>query len=208
MLSQTLTGCRPSDLKIFPRLCFGGRAYLKSSFNRKANLAVFEFIQRFVDRFKVKETVEQVQTTKVLRKQCELMWLALEKALPHLRYSPHTAGSVTVSVTHPNADLLVAYLRQVNETVGLGKPLEPEKMVATTTNVTVDAFFISTDGYYIPPARIKDLLHEALLLCRQTSSYDGAEFGVEEHNQRMLKRLFTSLKSLATGLLETVQESR
>ena len=71
------------------------------------------------------------------------------------------------------------------------------------TLISVDRFLLSSTGYYIDNEReIAQLKNNVLELCALMIVSDTATHGLDEHNLRMLTKLFIDIKEIGTKLLE------
>lgn len=126
------------------------------------------------------------------------------KELNDRNYNPLAASGVFVSSCVSNIAKFVTVLRQANMTIKKSEALDGDKYALAMVEMTLDQFFISDDGYYIESTYIYEFVEEALKLCELMEGAESAEFGVQEHNLRILTKTFASLKSILTGLLQVL----
>ena len=126
------------------------------------------------------------------------------KELSDKNYSPLAANGIFIEAIVPNIARFIPLLRQMNLTIKRGEPLDATKYNQGIVSITLDQFFISEDGYYIETSEIYAFIEESLRLCELMEGAESAEFGVQEHNLRILTKTFVSLKSILAGLLEVL----
>lgn len=69
--------------------------------------------------------------------------------------------------------------------------------------VKLERFLTSKDGFYLDVvSAIHDFKHEALILCALMEKSEQAQWGVQDHNRRMLLRFFANLRQLTTSLVD------
>lgn len=126
------------------------------------------------------------------------------KELSDKNYSPLAASGIFINAVVSNIAKFVPLLKQMNNIIARGEALDATKFNWVLVNMTLDQFFVSDDGFYIESANIYDFVEEALRLCELMEGAESAEFGVQEHNLRILTKTFVSLKSILSGLLEVL----
>jgi hypothetical protein len=126
------------------------------------------------------------------------------KELSDQNYSPLAANGIFINALVPNIAKFNPLLKQINFAVKQGESLDAMKYNLVLVNMTLDQFFISEDGYYIETSEIYTFVEESQKLCELMEGAESAEFGVQEHNLRILTKTFVSLKSILTGLLEVL----
>jgi hypothetical protein len=126
------------------------------------------------------------------------------KELSDRNYSPLAANGVFISTCVPNIARFVTVLKQITMTIKKNEALDSDRYALVMVDKTLDQFFISDDGYYIESTYIYEFVEEALKLCELMEGAESAEYGVQEHNLRILTKTFASLKSILTGLLQVL----
>lgn len=126
------------------------------------------------------------------------------KELSDKNYSPLAANGIFINAVVPNIAKFIPLLKQINASIRKDEALDATKYNWVMVNITLDQWFVSDDGYYIDSSSIYDFVEESLRLCELMEGAESAEFGVQEHNLRILTKTFVSLKSILTGLLEVL----
>jgi hypothetical protein len=96
-----------------------------------------------------------------------------------------------------------------NKVVELTRLIKQEKPIATDwaegvkeAHTSVDWFLTSADGYYINVHTAVHAFGQAVYnLCVALSPSDNVQYGVYEHNFRMLNKLFINLRSVMEDLI-------
>jgi hypothetical protein len=114
------------------------------------------------------------------------------------------ANGVFISTCVFNIARFVTVLKQITMTIKKNEALDSDRYALVMVDKTLDQFFISDDGYYIESTYIYEFVEEALKLCELMEGAESAEYGVQEHNLRILTKTFASLKSILTGLLQVL----
>ncbi len=116
------------------------------------------------------------------------------------------AGVVHFTCISPNIIHLIGVLKEINATLRKESVISAQRCDFTEATVSVNGFF-QKDNHYIPHGKILDYQKEIEVFYALTEACQQAEFGVHEHNYRMLTRVFVSLKNVNTALLEVLMES-
>jgi hypothetical protein len=134
---------------------------------------------------------------------------ALESLLHHLDdasykfYTQQSDGGVEVTVFYNTIDEYRTEMKQ------LGLRMMNDQMIQTSWAdqnervVKLGRFLTSKEGFYLDVGdAVHGFKHEALVLCALMEKSDHAQFGVHEHNRRMLLKFFANLRALTIMLID------
>ena len=121
-------------------------------------------------------------------------------------YHPLAASGVFMTAPVPNITRYLSMLRQYNRSLREKKAIDPNDCNWTMRTLTLDQFFVSDDNYYIDASAILEVVQEARTLCEFMDGAESAEYGTEEHNNRMLMKFFVSLKSILAAFLQILAD--
>lgn len=110
--------------------------------------------------------------------------------------------AITIQVPVSNIETLIYMLRQFNQMLADKQILPRERFYFDLKQVSLEAFFVSDKKLYISQHKIADYLTEVKRLYDHTEAGEVAQYGVDEHNYRMLTKIFESLKSINEGFLQ------
>lgn len=119
------------------------------------------------------------------------------------QYRP-SQGKIECDFFYPNVEAYTTKLKELNKTIKDKRPIQSDWAgdIKVTRN-TVDAFLVSDDGYYINPEQaVSNFKAASLELCQRMQVSDTAAHGVDEHNLRMLTKLFINLRVVHQRLIE------
>ena len=117
-------------------------------------------------------------------------------------FDPAIGFAITIQVPVDNIEKLIHLLRQFNQLLADQQTLPRERFYFDLKHISLESFFISDKKLYISQHKIADYLTEVKRLYDHTQAGEVAQYGVDEHNYRMLTKTFVSLKNLNEGLLE------
>lgn len=116
------------------------------------------------------------------------------------------AGVVYFDCISPDIIHLTRVIKELNATLRKENTINAKRCDFTEASINVSSFF-QKDNHYIAHSKIIDYLKEVEMFYALTEVCQHAEFGVHEHNYRMLTRVFVSLKNVNASLLEVLIES-
>jgi len=120
-----------------------------------------------------------------------------------LDYSPVRGLSTFVDTRYGNIDLLNNKIKEAIRLIKGGTPIPTNFGIDEISTVSIDRFLISSDGYYIDIyVAINDLVKYGLNLCKLMEDSDTVDHGIQNHNLRMLTKLFINIREIVTKLTE------
>lgn len=123
-------------------------------------------------------------------------------------YSARIGQTVLVTVPYQHIDQYVTALREASQMVRDDRAVPADWPSRAEHRVSLDRFLTSTDGYYLNPQEaVERFKTVAAQLCEAMEASDELNFGVPEHNLRMLTRLLINLQSLTQALLDVSAEA-
>jgi len=156
-------------------------------------------------RGRFNRTKKQIENQRELmneRGRCTVMLNEITTAQFAL-YHVSSGNAYTVKVPERSIDGYIERLRKARTTVHLDRILNANDFNWDAVTVTVDEFFISSDGYYQDVEKAVERLKKAALdLCAESEKTDDAEYGIHEHNRRLLTKLFINLQELSEALID------
>lgn len=136
------------------------------------------------------------------RALCEQLLLLLP-VQQYLHYSASAGLSVYTGSMYANVEVYSKKLREVYAVVKQEKVIDPAVVAAEEVTMSVDRFLVSADGYYTNPVTaVANFRAAALQLCKAMRPADDQQFGVYEHNLRVLTRLFINLRFVTIDLID------
>lgn len=145
-----------------------------------------------------------IKTVHTQRFICEKL-LAMLDPQRFARYRADIGAGVRIHVFARNVEQYADLLRRASAEVIKEAPMNPASWgsYAGESNIPVDRFLVSSDGYYIDyPKAIAAFRNAGLQLCQALEPSDEAEYGVYEHNLRVLTKLLQNLREVTAALLD------
>lgn len=135
---------------------------------------------------------------------------ALQELFTYLRpelftaYKVHSGASTRMAVWTPNIDAYTSKLKEATALVAREQAVRPTWVGdAPHRDVSVDRFLESHDGYYVDQFKaVSEFRSAVLALCHALQPSDHLQYGVYEHNLRMLTRLLVNLRAVGIALME------
>lgn len=135
-----------------------------------------------------------------LRKLCELIFTEISIAQFALYHAGSGFGEHVVVPYHT----IDAYTERMKELVKIAKKegfIQPVDLTLLEKQVSIDAFFISSSGYYQDVPKAVERFRDAVLeFCQLMEKSDDAKYGIMEHNGRVCGRLFVNLIEVGKAL--------
>lgn len=130
---------------------------------------------------------------------------ALQELEPLLnrRFNPMYASVIKLEVLTPNIRKFNLMLQGFSTTVHLAEIIQKSDCVFTKTETTLDKFFTDEDRLYIGQEELKCFHQEATRLCALTEKGELAEYGIDEHNFRILTKVFVGIKQVCDAVVAT-----
>lgn len=135
-----------------------------------------------------------------VREQGRLLHLGLKEYL-NQSFKVDVGGLIQFECIRPNIISLTELVIELNNTLKDGTIINPSRCDFTEKTVTISTFF-EKDGRYISHSNIFNYCKVAEDFYKLTEVCEKATVGIHEHNNRMLARVFSSLKNVNAGLLE------
>ncbi|EKD22614.1 MAG: hypothetical protein ACD_84C00038G0011 [uncultured bacterium] len=134
------------------------------------------------------------------RKICE-EYLGLLSPSIFNAYKPPNGLITFVRTPYKNLGEFTKKLIATNLLLKQSSIITPDWDNGAYRNITVDRFLITSEGFYADNVKaIADFKQAGLELCKLMVESDTAEFGKDEHNSRMLTKLFINLLEVAVKL--------
>lgn len=119
-----------------------------------------------------------------------------------LYHFDHGVG-VFFQTPYATIDKYAEKLKEASQIVRREKVISPGWVESNLSRVSVDGFLTSTEGFYLDNAlAVKRFRDYALELCVAMEPADEAEYGVYEHNERMLTKLMNNIQLTTEALIE------
>lgn len=143
-----------------------------------------------------------VPANKPSRQVCRALIKELHEEL--FRFYKPAMGKTRMGVfLYPNIDLYTVKLREYYHLVVREKPIPNDWSEGLQeVHTSVDWFLTSADGFYLNvELAVSQFRQAALLLLEALAQADDVDYGVYEHNFRMLSKLFINLRSVTEDLI-------
>jgi hypothetical protein len=162
----------------------------------------FGKFRQMMEYHQIKKDVSQLTEYQPSRQLCEKLFMQLNP-VHFLEYEPFLGISCTITPLYSNIEIYTLKLKEFTRLVKQERPISPDwnaDIIAVDTNM--DRFFISTDGYYLDLVKSVSIFKEAgLQLCTTMNASDIETHGVQEHNLRILTKLFVNMRHTTTALI-------
>jgi len=137
-----------------------------------------------------------------LNREILLELLNTLKIKPFSHYLPVVGLVVYLDVRYFNIDLYVKKIIATNNLLSKGDFVPVNWDSATPQLITLDRFLIADEHYVDVQKNIASFKKQCILLCELMESSDDADYGLPEHNKRMLIKLFNNLIEITKALLQ------
>lgn len=162
------------------------------------------WFDKFLRMIRFHQTVKdtsQLSEHKPGRQICEELFSQLDPK-QFKGYNPYYGMGVKFYPLYPNIDSYTNKLKELNRLIKQEKPIPPDWNDSVENEVSVDRFMISSDGFYTDILQSVSQFQEAgYNLCLSLKESDTEQFGMQEHNLRVLTKLFVNMRSTATILI-------
>jgi hypothetical protein len=139
---------------------------------------------------------------KSVREQGRLLHLELSN-YTNYSFKAVAGGLVHFKCIKPNLISLTELVIELNSVLKDNTALSMSRCYFTDEPTTINNFF-ERDGYYISHSKILDYCKAIKEFYTLTEVCEKATVGVHEHNNRMLTKVFSSLKDVNAGLLDVL----
>ena len=117
-------------------------------------------------------------------------------------YNTHTGLETTLIVPYPNIEQYTNKLKEIVLLLEQKRIISTEQFNTLKTELSVDKFLISDDGFYINiELAILNFKNIGLKLCQLMKESDTATYGYYEHSFRMLTNIFVNIRIVTTLLI-------
>lgn len=138
-------------------------------------------------------TKEVVLTT---REKCLQALASLDLPNP-INYDVFAADATDIEPLYPKIDVYTRHLNDFDLLVRNDKVVKVLWLQVTPIKTNVDLFFVDSEGFYMDPFTAMVAFHDAARnLCENLVKGEGLEFGVQEHNLRILTNLLNNVIDL------------
>lgn len=130
---------------------------------------------------------------------------ALDSLFPeqYSQYKVRNGEAVTMTSVYPNIEEYTNKLREAAIAIKYGRTIKPHWLPGPAKEIDVDGFLVSSTGFYLDNEQaVERFKNTALEFCEQLKKTEGQEFGVQEHNSRMLTKLLANLCVVSNALVE------
>ncbi len=141
------------------------------------------------------------QTKNTSKRQAALQALKQLEPLLEKRYNPMYASAIMLEVLTTDIRKFNLMLRNFNMTLRDNEVIQKTDCVFTKTQSSLDKFFTDEDRRYIGQEELKSFFAEATRLCELTATGETAEWGNEEHNFRILTKVFVGIKQVCDAVV-------
>lgn len=127
----------------------------------------------------------------------------LEKLNPDLfsLYQVDSGEQTFITPQFPNIDLYADRLKEAASLINRGKPIKNIWVPKEGHRMNVDTFMVTKDGFYLDNYKAVERFKEhAIAMCIALEKSDTEQFGVYEHNLRMLTKLLTNVQDVTVAL--------
>jgi hypothetical protein len=138
------------------------------------------------------------------RKDCMLLLVAMDPAY-FFHYDAMNGMSLTVKPMFTNIELYTKKLSEVAKLMEQEKPVPVSWVQPTDKEVSVDRFLTTENGHYMDVRLgLSQFRDNAIKVCTLLEKSDYEDFGIHEHNLRMLLKLLINLKELIVEINKTL----
>lgn len=160
------------------------------------------FLKWKIDKLDLNSAGNKTLKYKPNRQLCEEIFNKLDPGL-FKNYNPSAGLSSFINVTYITIGEYNTKIKETNNLLKQDLAVASSWIKRDITLISVDRFLLSSTGYYIDNEReIAQLKNNVLELCALMIVSDTATHGLDEHNLRMLTKLFIDIKEIGTKLLE------
>jgi hypothetical protein len=118
-------------------------------------------------------------------------------------YEVSSGMATVIKVPDGDIDTYIERIKRIHRQLVADRTLQAEDFSWSLKAVSLDRFFISSEGFYQDTELAVTRLKEAALnLCAAAVKTDEAEYGVHEHNRRLLTKLFINVQTVSKALIE------
>lgn len=163
------------------------------------------FFWKWYLQYRYRQTLKKVERSRELENERQRTITLLQEVSPVQFSLYEVSRGVATNVTVPDRDIdtYIERIKRIQRQLHNNRMLQAEDFSWSLNTVTLDRFFVSTTGFYQDPEKaVARLKTAALGMCEIAAKTDQAEFGVDEHNRRLLTKLFLNVQALAKTLIE------
>lgn len=167
---------------------------------------IFKRFDRWNQTRRLKATKEKISNNlsdENLRKSTENILLILKDNLDKY-FDPKLAFNIRVKTISSDIKQLTKLMIFINHDLVNNQILSAAKCDGQFEEYSLDELFVDNDSLYIEWLQVKSFCEEALKMCEYTEGYEEYDHGMEEHNLRMLSKVFITVRSVGSGLLDVL----
>jgi hypothetical protein len=121
-------------------------------------------------------------------------------------YEVDSGQAVFVRPQFDNIELYAEKLREAAVLIERNRPIRNDWVPKEGQRISVDAFLVSKEGYYLDYFKAVGRFKEAAeAFCKVMERTDDVSYGVQEHNGRMLYKLVVNVKEVSEALNEVAE---
>ena len=163
------------------------------------------FFWKWYRQYRYNKTLQQAERLKDVENERQRA-LALLNELTPAQFSLYEVShgmAATIAVPDSDIDTYIERIKRLQRQLVSNRLLQPDDFNWSLKSTTLDRFFVSTTGFYQDTEKAVERLKKAATgLCEVAAKTDQAEFGVDEHNRRLLTKLFINVQSVSKALIE------
>lgn len=163
------------------------------------------WLSKFIARRRLKHLTQKHATLSPLQPNRRAVAELLVELMPEYfhDYEP-IKGRARIEPLYPSIEIYAEKIKELCKTIKENRPIPPDWLdKANPQPMFVDQFFYSADGYYTSVGvSVGKFKLAGLELCKLMITSDTATYGVQEHNLRMLTKLFINLRVVSQRLVE------
>lgn len=167
---------------------------------------IFHYLERWKQTRRLETTkklLSQYLQDKNIQSSTESILLMLRDNIDR-PFDNKLALSIRVKSTLPDFSQLNRLLILINHDLSNDHVLSASRSGGQIEEYSLDRLFIDNEGRYINWLQVTSFCEEALKMCKLTEGYEQYTHGTEEHNLRMLSKVFVTVRSISSGLLEVL----
>lgn len=164
-----------------------------------------EMLRKFFGFAKSGTVSNQTKATmkNLSKRQQALIMLGEIEPFRNKRFNVMSASIIKFEALAPNIIKFIEMLHKFNLILESNGTIKATDCFFVVKETTLDKFFTDEDRMYINQSIISKFIEEATRLCQQLEKGEQAEFGVEEHNLRILSKVLAGIKQICEAIIKT-----
>lgn len=163
------------------------------------------FLWKWYLKYRYQKTLkrtERLRETESERQRCLGLLNEITTAQFSL-YGIDSGLSTMIKVPDQCIDTYTERMKKIQRQLKQDRLLQVEDFNWSLKNVSVDRFLTSTTGFYQDVEKaVERLKVAATAVCVMAAKLDDAEYGKNEHNSRLLTKLFINMQEVSKALIE------